>query len=98
MAKDRVKLNSPEAFATAMARSLNQEETKKRVKCVSCGFPLDEWGNDFEAFHPEKGYTYCHSYCCLCCPDTDKEFCQKETLEGEHIQSTIGWTKRKEYA
>lgn len=99
---ERVKLDSPDAFAAAIARRamvlrLHEEQTKKRVKCVSCGFPLDEWGNDFEDFHPEMGYAYCHSYCCFCCPDTNKKFCDKEILEGEHINSTIPWSRRKEY-
>ncbi|MFX0172087.1 MAG: hypothetical protein ACFE9L_09215 [Candidatus Hodarchaeota archaeon] len=81
-----------------MNESQVSQELEKNFCCVRCGRPLDGLGDTFEDFHPDKGYEYCHSFCCLtCCPDTNKEFCQKEILEGAHIQSTITWAKRKEY-
>ena len=62
---------------------LKQED---KIHCVGgCGTPI---GVDI-LNHPPDKYNYCHSYCCWCCPDTNKQTCDRDIVERELIAEVI---------
>lgn len=58
----------------------------KQILCVG-GCKADMTDN-LKIFPPDK-YNYCHSYCCVCCPDARITPCDKEKIEGSSFTGGV---------